>query len=210
MKLISRARRTPIACGSSTVSPQPGITPTRVCVSPKRARSDATRKSQLSASSNPPVIAGPLTAPITGFSIGGNGPPECVASVGVAAEVAAGRSELLEVEARAERRISAGEDHHVDVVTTVGLAEQLGQEPQHLGGQRVAGGGPVERHRRDAIADLEQHRAFRHGSTSSSSGGRNSSLRSPSRTSVDAIHPPIALKWSSRIEPSASGSSVTS
>ena len=74
MKLISFARRTPIACCNNTVRPHPGITPTRVWVSPKRARSDATRKSQLSAISNPPVIAGPLIAPITGLSMSGNGP----------------------------------------------------------------------------------------------------------------------------------------
>ena len=74
VKLISRARRTPIACGSSTVRPHPGITPTRVWVSPNLACSEATRKSQLRASSNPPVTATPLTAPISGLATCGNGP----------------------------------------------------------------------------------------------------------------------------------------
>src|SRR4051794_11302478 len=74
VKLISRARRTPIACGSSTVRPQPGMTPTRVWVSPNRARSEATRKSQLRASSKPPVMAKPLTAPMTGLATSGYGP----------------------------------------------------------------------------------------------------------------------------------------
>ena len=74
VKLISRARRTPMARGSRTVRPQPGITPTRECVSPNLACSLATRKSQLSASSNPPVIATPLTAPISGLLSLGNGP----------------------------------------------------------------------------------------------------------------------------------------
>ena len=44
----------------------------------------------------------------------------------------------------------------------------------------------------------------------SRSGGRNSNLRSPRRTSVDAIQPPIALKCSSSTEPSASVASSSS
>ena len=63
-----------MACGSSTVSPQPGITPTREWVSPNLARSDAIRKSQFSASSNPPVMATPLIAPMSGLVTFGNGP----------------------------------------------------------------------------------------------------------------------------------------
>ena len=70
MSDISLARRTPIDWGRSTESPPPGSTPTRAWVSPKRARSDATRKSHCSASSKPPVTAAPLTAPITGLVIG--------------------------------------------------------------------------------------------------------------------------------------------
>lgn len=45
---------------------------------------------------------------------------------------------------------------------------------------------------------------------SSSSGGRKSQRRSPTRTSVEEIHPPIAWKWSSSIEPSASTDSSNS
>ena len=71
--LISRARRWPIASASSTVSPHPGMMPTRACVSAKRARSEATRKSHVSATSKPPVTAAPLTAPITGLAVSGNG-----------------------------------------------------------------------------------------------------------------------------------------
>ena len=74
VKLISRARRTPMACGKSTESPQPGITPTRAWVSPNLACSDAMRKSQLSASSNPPVTATPLMAPMRGLTNLGKGP----------------------------------------------------------------------------------------------------------------------------------------
>ena len=54
--------------------PQPGITPTRECVSPNFAFSDAMRKSQFNASSKPPVMATPFTAPMRGFFTSGNGP----------------------------------------------------------------------------------------------------------------------------------------
>ena len=74
VKLISRARRTPIAWGSSTDSPHAGMMPSRAWVSPNLARSDATRKSQFRASSKPPVTAAPLIAPISGLPSGGNGP----------------------------------------------------------------------------------------------------------------------------------------
>ena len=70
----SRARRTPTASASSTVRPHPGMMPTRAWVSANRARSDAIRKSQLRASSKPPVMATPLIAPITGLGIFGIGP----------------------------------------------------------------------------------------------------------------------------------------
>ena len=66
-KLSCLARRIPITSGSITVRPQPGSRPTRACVSAKRARSDAMRKSQASAISKPPVTAAPLMAPITGL-----------------------------------------------------------------------------------------------------------------------------------------------
>ena len=80
---ISLARRTPMAAGSSTVRPQPGMMPTRAWVSAKRARSEATRKSQARATSKPPVIATPLIAPMTGVAMVGNGPLS-LASPGVA------------------------------------------------------------------------------------------------------------------------------
>ena len=57
--------------------PPPGMTPTRACVSAKRARSDAMRKSQHMASSRPPVTVGPLMAPMTGVSCGGIMPERC-------------------------------------------------------------------------------------------------------------------------------------
>ena len=42
----------------------------RAWVSAKRARSEATRKSQLRASSKPPVTATPLMAPMIGLVVG--------------------------------------------------------------------------------------------------------------------------------------------
>ena len=44
----------------------------------------------------------------------------------------------------------------------------------------------------------------------SSTGGRNGRVRSPSFTSVEAIQPPMALRWSSRIVPSSSVASSSS
>src|SRR2546425_1776785 len=69
VRLISRAFRSPTAWGRRAVSPPPGWTPTRAWVSPKAARSEATRKAHWRASSRPPVTAGPLTAPMTGVFI---------------------------------------------------------------------------------------------------------------------------------------------
>jgi hypothetical protein len=69
VRLISFALRSPTDCGRNTLIPPPGVTPTRAWVSPNFARSDATRKSQASASSKPPVTAAPLIAPMTGFVI---------------------------------------------------------------------------------------------------------------------------------------------
>ena len=116
-------------CASSTVSPQPGITPTRACVSANRARSDAIRKSQPSATSNPPVTATPFTAPISSFVRGGNAPRHgnrpsasrlpMSAKPSPAAVVAPEPNSLRSTPAL-ERGVGAGEDHHVDAV--VGLA----------------------------------------------------------------------------------------
>ena len=60
------ARPMPISRGSFCERPQPGRIPTRACVSAKRASLEAIRRSQASASSKPPVMAKPFTAPITG------------------------------------------------------------------------------------------------------------------------------------------------
>ena len=49
--------------------PPPGRMPTRACVSANTARSEATRKSQPSAISSPPVNVAPLIAPMIGVRI---------------------------------------------------------------------------------------------------------------------------------------------
>src|SRR5690606_40285392 len=157
---ISLARRTPIAWASSTVSPQPGWMPTRAWVSAKRARSEATRKSQFSASSKPPVMAGPLIAPMIGFPMTGRGPAgggRVAAGAGRRGQVLLPGTELLQVEAGAERRVGPGEDDDVDVGVGVGPADGLGQQPPHLGGQGVADLGAVEGHGGDAVGHLVQH-----------------------------------------------------
>ena len=123
MKLICFARATPMRCASSTVRPQPGMTPTRACVSAKRARSEAMRKSQFSATSKPPVTATPLTAPISGLACGGSAPRNVLAPLADLGEALAllhlTGTELLQVDTGRERGIGAGEDHHVDVVVGV-------------------------------------------------------------------------------------------
>src|ERR1051326_201603 len=63
----SLARKIPIKRGSFWLSPQPGRIPTRACVSANRPCGEASSRSQASATSNPPVIATPLIAPMIGF-----------------------------------------------------------------------------------------------------------------------------------------------
>ena len=165
VKLISRARRTPIAWGRSTVRPQPGITPTRVWVSPNLACSLAIRKSQLSASSNPPVTATPLIAPISGLVRRGKG-PRAPLRAGAFSDPPP-EPELIPVEPSSFRS-SPAQNAGSAPVSTITLtsssasaaAHQLRQQPQHLARQRVAHLGPVERHRRDPVGDVEQHRRF--------------------------------------------------
>ena len=74
VRLIRRARSTPMRAGSLMVMPPPGMTPTRPWVSANEARSDAMRKSQPRASSRPPVTAGPLMAPTIGVAWPGSMP----------------------------------------------------------------------------------------------------------------------------------------
>jgi hypothetical protein len=96
----------PIRRESFCESPQPGMMPTRACVSAKRASVDAISRSHASASSKPPVTATPFTAPMMGrsqrdiVSIRSPG-RDRFADVGGLARLAA---ELLQVEARENAR----------------------------------------------------------------------------------------------------------
>ena len=165
MKLISRARRTPIACGSSTVSPHPGITPTRVWVSPNLARSDATRKSQLSASSKPPVMATPLIAPISGLVSFGNGPRDAGACCGRRRRRCRRRGcRADEPSSLRSRPAQNAGSAPVRMITSTSSGRRrprcisCGSSAQQLARQRVAGLGPVQRDRGDAVAHVEQDR----------------------------------------------------
>ena len=156
-------------------------------------------------------MATPLTAPITGVTMSGNGPRwmafGLARGAGLAQGVTAGR-QLLQVEPGAEGGIGAREDDGGDVVAPVELEERGGERLAQLAVQRVACVGSVERDGGDVVGHLHEDQVG-HGHPSSSAG-RKSSLRSPRRTSVDAIHPPMAEKWSSRMEPSASVASSSS
>ena len=213
--------------GEQHVRPQSGMIPTRAWVSANAARSDATRKSHRSASSNPPVTATPLIAPMTGLPIERERAPllrrPVVVAEGLDRRLGA-RPQLLEVEPGAERRVGPGEDDHVDVVVGVEIADRRGAAPAELAVERVAGAGPVERDGGDPVGDVEQQdveagsrswrrtyrRLARRRQEPSSTGGRNGRVRSPSLTSVEAIQPPMALRWSSRMVPSPSVASSSS
>ena len=67
VRLSSFALLMPTNRGSFCDKPQPGTTPTRAWVSANFALVEAIRKSHMRASSNPPVIAKPLMAPMIGF-----------------------------------------------------------------------------------------------------------------------------------------------
>ncbi len=97
------------------------------------------------------------------------------------------------------------EDDHVDGVVGLELVDDLGDPALQGSAQGVALVGPVQRGDRDAVGHLDQDEIVSHPDQPSprSSGGRKSKVvRSPTRTSTDEIHPPMAEKWSSRIEPS--------
>ena len=237
VKLISRARRTPMACGSSTVRPQPGITPTRECVSPNFASVEATRKSQFSASSKPPVMATPLTAPMSGLVSAGNGPRTPSALGDPSAPVPPRLPPLEPSSFRSRPAQNAGSAPVRMSTSTSSRASasriSLRQQRQHLAGQGVARRGTVEGDGGDAIAHLEQHdghaadggtppRRVQSPSELDAAAGRVSrrgrrragsraSGRRASRAST-AIQPPRAPKCSSSnvLAPSASVCSASS
>ena len=121
----SLARRNPTASGSSTVRPQPGMIPTRAWVSANRARSDATRKSQASASSKPPVMATPLIGADDRVSAcPGTGPWLHGLRRGAGLRAGTAGRQLLQVDARAERGVGAGEHDGREVVARVEVAQR--------------------------------------------------------------------------------------
>ena len=133
--------------------------PTLAWVSANRARSDATRKSHASATSNPPVIATPLIAPISGVVTAGIG-PRTVDSSPAAPVSASASPRVLPSSLRSspaqKRRVRTGEDDRSHVVVGVEIADRPPQRPAQLLVQRVAGVGAVERDGRDTLVSIDE------------------------------------------------------
>ena len=68
-RMISFARPSPIRRARRWVPPKPGIMPSPISGWPKVALSEASRRSQAAASSQPPPKAAPLTAAMTGLGL---------------------------------------------------------------------------------------------------------------------------------------------
>jgi len=155
VKLICRATRAPTAAGSSTDAPQPGTRPTRACVSAKAARSEAISRSQCRASSSPPVIATPFTAPINGVDSGAQGYP------GGTPSGLRPRSRLAPVlpsSLRSSPAQNAGSPRQHDgahLLVRVQLGEGIAQAEHERGRQRVARSRPVQRHGGNATRPLD-------------------------------------------------------
>ena len=127
-------------------------------------------RSQFSASSKPPVMHGPLIAPMRSLVRGGNGPRKsrtCRTRRGGTGRRAhrrrrrrrsGGRRELLEVGAGAERGIRARQDHDVDAVVGVDLPIGAREPEAERAVDRVAGLGPVQRDRRDTLRHVDEDR----------------------------------------------------
>ena len=148
--------------GSSCDMPQPGTIPTRACVSAKRALVEATRMSQLIASSMPPVIAKPFTAAIVGLPslriarcIGPSGPSSSVVSGAVSSSF---RSTPA-VKAFSPAPVTMTTAHGV----VAGKAIERGYQPApQFRRQRVHLPRPVQGKGRDAVADLGDQDVFGH------------------------------------------------
>ncbi len=142
-------------CASSTVSPHPGITPTRAVRVGETGTVETGRGSRSSTrASNPPVTATPFTAPMSGFACGGRAPrnrgqPSRRSPTSANPSPGAPhRAELLQVDTCAKRRISSSEDHHVDVIVGIAPLDRGWKRLTHGAVQRVAGLGPVDRDQR--------------------------------------------------------------
>ena len=232
--------------------PQPGITPTREWVSPNLACSLATRKSQLSASSNPPVMATPLTAPISGLLTFGNGPrmpsplrppsaplpPPRLPADDPSSFRSSPAQNAGSVPVRirtstsafaSASRIRSGSSRSTSLDSALRASGRLSVivaiRSRHLEQYAVIASSiprpcPILAHDAARSRNVPRSRAQRANSGivrvergySRSSAGRKASCRSPSFTSVEAIQPPSAPKWSSSnvLVPSATVSSASS
>ena len=164
MTLISRARRTPTASGSSTVRPQPGMTPTRAWVSAKRARSEATRKShverQLEAARDGDAVDGADHRLAWSRGRGGSARRRRWRT-GVGAPSRSVPSSLRSTPAQ-----NAGSAPVSTMTSTSSRAsarrDRLRQRRGERGIERVARLGPVEGDDRDAVAHLDQDHVLGH------------------------------------------------
>ena len=124
--------------------PPPGRMPTRAWVSANTARSEAMRKSQPSAISRPPVNTAPLIAPTIGVRIFAGGLDAAVRAE-LREVLGAVALRLLEVDARAERRVGAGEHDGAHRLVVIGVGQRGVRRTDQVAAQRVPGLGPVER-----------------------------------------------------------------
>ena len=155
--------------------PQPGTMPTRACVSAKRALVEATRMSQLIASSMPPVIAKPFTAAMVGLPSARNARVDRA----VRPELVRGERrglEFLQVHAGGEGLLAGtGDDHHLDRVVGTQCRERRAEAAAQFGRQRVHLSRTVEGQGRDAVADFGEqdvvHSRLRGGRALQHSGG---------------------------------------
>ena len=209
----SLARRNPTASGSSTVRPQPGHDPDPGVgvgeAGPLRRDEEVAGEGQLEAAGDGDAVDGAddRRLHVGERALAGAAPgrwPRSSPSAHARRPAPSGRRPAQNagsapVSTMAARSSRASRSRSVVEIALRSVAVQ-----------RVARVGAVERDGGDGAVDLHEHEVVGHVAHPSSSAGRKSSFRSPRRTSVEAIQPPIALKWSSRIEPSARVASSSS
>ena len=180
--------------GSSQAAPMSAPErPSFANTKPKRARSEATRKSAASASTAPAPTAAPPTAATMGFSSS-----RIASTVSPARRVNARISSAF-ISASAATILCRSPPEQkpwpAPVSTTARTrallreaAERVAQRAVALEGQRVQRLGPVERHRRDAVAAALDEQLARHGSTASACRSRRARPRATRpRTSTSVI-----------------------
>ena len=147
--------------GSRCTPPPPAISPTRGSGSANSAFSAAMMMSQASAVSNPPPIAQPFTAAISGLSrlkrwvmpAKPFGPVRPAASCRLHLQVVAGGERAL---------AGAGDDAHPQVVARGELVPHGGEFVVRIGVQRVQHLGPVQRDDADPALVLHDAVAVAH------------------------------------------------